>query len=60
VASSLLSGLSGYVDTGPSGVWKLLPRTNQTCGGLQFFSWGLGWFILIFPWCPAKRHRVWR
>ena len=25
-----------------SGVWKLLPRMNQTCGGLQFFflrSW---------------------
>ncbi|KAM9523814.1 inhibitor of nuclear factor kappa-B kinase subunit epsilon-like isoform 2-T2 [Salvelinus alpinus] len=22
----------------PSGVWKLLPRMNQTCGGLQFFS----------------------
>ena len=26
----------------PSGVWILLPRMNQTCGGLQFFflrSW---------------------
>jgi hypothetical protein len=33
---------------------------NQTCGGLQFFIWGLGWFILIFPWCQAKRHWVWR
>ena len=22
----------------PSGVWKLLPRLNQTCGGLQFFG----------------------
>ncbi|XP_064883646.1 E3 ubiquitin-protein ligase MYCBP2 isoform X5 [Oncorhynchus nerka] len=22
----------------PSGVWKLLPRMNQTCGGLQFFG----------------------
>uniref|UniRef100_A0A673Y4U7 Nuclear factor of activated T cells 2 n=1 Tax=Salmo trutta TaxID=8032 RepID=A0A673Y4U7_SALTR len=22
----------------PSGVWKLLPRMNQTCGGLQLFS----------------------
>ena len=22
----------------PSGVWKLLPRMNLTCGGLQFFS----------------------
>ena len=24
----------------PAGVWKLLPRMNQTCGGLHFFfSW---------------------
>ena len=23
----------------PSGIWKLLPRMNQTCGGLQFFLW---------------------
>jgi hypothetical protein len=22
----------------PSGVWKLLPRINQTCGGLQFLK----------------------
>jgi hypothetical protein len=22
----------------PSGIWKLLPRMNQTCGGLPFFS----------------------
>jgi hypothetical protein len=22
----------------PSGIWKLLPMMNQTCGGLQFFS----------------------
>ncbi|XP_051539040.1 junctophilin-1-like isoform X2 [Myxocyprinus asiaticus] len=25
-------------DRGPSGIWKLLPRMNQTCGGPQFFS----------------------
>ena len=30
VASSLLSGLSGYVDIG-------LPRMNKTCGGLPIF-----------------------
>jgi hypothetical protein len=36
-----------------SGIWKLLPRMSQTCGGLHFF-WGLGWFILIFPWCQAE------
>ena len=44
----------------PSGIWKLLPSINQTCGGLQHFFWGLGWFLLIFPWCQAKRHWVWR
>ena len=22
----------------PSGIWKLLPRMYQTCGGIQFFS----------------------
>jgi hypothetical protein len=21
----------------PSGIWKLLPMMNQTCGGLQYF-----------------------
>ena len=33
----------------PSGVWKLLPRMNQACGGLQLFFLGLGWFLLITP-----------
>ena len=40
----------------PSGIWKLLPMMNQTCGGLQLFFWGLGWYLLIFPWCQAKSH----
>ena len=31
----------------PSGVWKLLPRMNQTCGGL-------GWFLLIFTMMSSK------
>ena len=35
-------------------------RLNQTCGGLQFIFWGLGWFLLIFQWCQAKSHWVWR
>ena len=26
------------VNVVPSGVWKLLPRMNQTCGGLLFFG----------------------
>ena len=41
-----------------SGIWRLLPRMNQTCGGLQFCFWGLGWFHLIFPWCQAKSLKV--
>ena len=31
----------------PSGVWKLLPRMNQTCGGLQFFSQVLADFPMM-------------
>ena len=27
---------------------------------LPFIFWGLHWFLLIFPWCQAKRHWVWR
>jgi hypothetical protein len=42
----------------PSGIWKFHPRMNQTCDGLQLLFWGLGWFLLIFPWCEAKRHWV--
>uniref|UniRef100_A0A4W5RE76 Polymerase (DNA directed), epsilon 2 n=1 Tax=Hucho hucho TaxID=62062 RepID=A0A4W5RE76_9TELE len=34
----------------PSGVWKLLPRMNQTCGGHQFFFLGLG-----YPAMPPTR-----
>ena len=26
----------------------------------NFISCGLGWFLLIFPWCQAKRHWVLR
>ena len=29
----------------PSGVWKLLPRMNQTCEGLLFFSEVLAGFF---------------
>jgi hypothetical protein len=27
---------------------------------VHIFFWGLGWFLLIFPWCQAKRQWVWR
>ena len=34
----------------PPGVWKLLPRMNQTCGGLQFF----GLISFDFPMMSSK------
>jgi hypothetical protein len=27
---------------------------------VYIFFWGLGWFILILPWCQAKSHWVWK
>ena len=38
---------------------EIAPMMNQTFGGLHLFFWGLGWFLLIFPWCQAKRNWVW-
>ena len=36
-----------------SGIWKLLPRMNQTCGGLQFFL--RSWLISFdFPMMSSK------
>ena len=32
----------------PSGVWKMLPRMNQTCGGLQFSSEVLADYFRFF------------
>ncbi|CDQ65682.1 unnamed protein product [Oncorhynchus mykiss] len=41
LAGLLLLALLIYVlykmNVVPSGIWKLLPRMNQTCGGLQCF-----------------------
>ena len=38
----------------PSGVWKLLPRINQTCGDLQFFLLR-SWLISFdFPMMSSK------
>uniref|UniRef100_A0A8C7T7I5 Poly(rC) binding protein 3 n=1 Tax=Oncorhynchus mykiss TaxID=8022 RepID=A0A8C7T7I5_ONCMY len=38
----------------PSGVWKLLPRMNQTCGGLQFFFL-MSWLIYFdFPMMSSR------
>ena len=34
----LRSSIQTIVHVLPSDVWKFLPRMNQTCGGLQFFS----------------------
>ena len=57
VASSLLSGLSGYVmmNVVPSGVWKLIPRMNQTCGGLQYF---FSEVLAEFPMMSSKEALV--
>ena len=39
----------------PSSVWKLLPRMNQTCGGLQFFL--RSWLIyIVFPMMSSKEE----
>ena len=38
----------------PSGVWKLLPRMNQTCGGLLLFFFR-SWLISFdFPMMSSK------
>ena len=34
-----------------SGIWKLLPRMNQTCGGLQLFFWMI---YFNFPMMSSK------
>lgn len=52
-----LSGMSGatvlilvfvQMNKVPSGVWKLLPRMTQTCGGPQLFSEVLGNFFEFY------------
>lgn len=47
--------LSEQKNMGPSGIWKLQLKMSHTCGGPQFFSWCLGWFLLIFSWFQRKR-----
>ena len=43
----------------PSGIWKLLPRMNQTCGGQQFFfPEVLSDFSFDFPMTSSKE--AWR
>ena len=44
------SGLSGYVDIGLVLLWiyTFVPVSSRI------------FFLLIFPWCQAKRHWVWR
>ena len=37
--------LSVQMNVVPSGVWKLLPRMNQNCGGPQFLSEVLADFL---------------
>uniref|UniRef100_A0A8C7W8U8 Luteinizing hormone/choriogonadotropin receptor n=1 Tax=Oncorhynchus mykiss TaxID=8022 RepID=A0A8C7W8U8_ONCMY len=47
VYTCVLSFVQMYVV--PSGVWKLLSKMNQTCGGLQFFFWDLYDINLQYP-----------
>ncbi|XP_051556810.1 apoptosis regulator Bcl-2 isoform X2 [Myxocyprinus asiaticus] len=44
----------GWMNVVPSGVWKLLPRMNQTCGGPRFFFLR-SWLISFdFPMMSSK------
>ena len=43
----------------PSGIWKLLPRMNQTCGGLQSFSEVL-LIYFDFPMMSSKEALSWK
>ena len=38
----------------PSGIWKLLPRMNQTCGGLQLFFLRSLLIYFDFPMMSSK------
>ena len=38
----------------PSGVWKLLPRMNETCEGLQYFFLRSWLISLDFPMMSSK------
>ena len=39
---------------------EIAPKDEPDLWRSTNFFWGLGWFILIVPWCQAKRHWVWR
>jgi hypothetical protein len=39
---------------------EIAPKDEPDVEVYSFFSWGLGWLLLIFPYCQAKRHWGWR
>jgi hypothetical protein len=39
---------------------EMSPKDEPDLWRSTHFFWGLGWFLLIFPWCQAKMHWVWR
>ena len=39
---------------------EIVPKDDPGLWRSTIFFWGLGWFILICPWCKEKRHWVWR
>jgi hypothetical protein len=55
--------LRTIVCTGECGTFRRLeisPRDETDLWRSTMFFSGLGWFLLLFPWCQAKRHWVWR
>ena len=39
---------------------EIAPKDEPDLWRSTIFFWGLGWFLLTFPWCQEKRHWVWR
>ena len=38
---------------------EIAPKDEPDLWRCTICFWGLGWFLLIFTWCQAKRHWVW-
>ena len=47
-----------FVCTDEQGTFRRLeiaPKDEQDLWSTTIFFWGLGWFLLFFPWCQAKK-----
>ena len=53
-STSIIVLLSVQMKVVPSGLWKLLPRMNQTFGGLHFFFLRSWLISLDFPMMSSK------